>query len=110
MAAAPAKDEKAEADPPPSKKVLSVYTLPVGPNPVVRVEVDTHLIEAQKLYEIGCNALGLSHRSRTFFALFRGAEYPTKKYGTRESILVPCKHTLTIQRWSFDLVVEKAVS
>ena len=98
----------AETKLPTGKKVVCVWTLPVGTKPVVRVEIDGNHIKAQNLFEIGCNALGLCVKSRPFFALFRGTLNPTKKYGTEENIYIPCKAALTIQRWSFDVVAESA--
>ena len=90
----------------PSKKAICLWVLPRGSMPIIRVEVDTCLINADNLFKIGCDTLGLCVKSRNFFGLFKGLLYPTKKYGSEEIIYVPCKHIISIQKWSFDIAAE----
>ena len=95
--------------PKPSRRFVSLWILPPGSKPMVRVEVGTCLIKADKLFHIGCDTLGLCPKSRSFFGLFKCLLFPSKKYGTEEIIYLPCKHTLSIQKWSFDIVAETRV-
>lgn len=105
------KDEEktAEVKPRSGYHFLSVWTIPVGKVPAVRIEVQGKIIKSEKVFQLACNSLGLFKVSRKFFALFRGVLNPTKKYGTQESLCLPYKGTLTIQRWCFDLVSEVAI-
>ena len=93
----------------PTTKAICVWTLPSGSKPVVRVEVEDAKIVTSKLYEIVCDTLQIFGRSRRFFGLFRGVSFPTKKYGNDETIYLPCKVSVSIQNWSFDVKSETRV-
>ena len=89
------------------KRIVSVYVLPPGTKPIVRVECIEASISAQTLFKICCDKIGLYERSREFFALFRGLTHPVKKYATCEFVQVPVRtHPVSLQKWSFDLTME----
>lgn len=88
------------------KRHICLWTLPRDSKPIVRVEVKCGEILCGSLFEIGCDTIGLNITSRSFFALFRGITYPTKKYESDEIIRLPCKAAISIQKWCFDLTKE----
>ena len=90
----------------PSKKFISLWTLPPGSKPIVRVETDNSNISANRLFNIGCATLELYESSKPCFGLFQGSMYPIKKYAPTEVIVLPCKTVTTIQRWCFNISVE----
>lgn len=90
----------------PTTKAVCVWTLPSGSKPVVRVEVEDAKIITSRLFDIVCDTLQIFGRSRRFFGLFRGVSFPTKKYGNDETIYLPCKVPVSIQKWSFDVKSE----
>lgn len=89
-----------------SKSKLSIWTLPQGSPPAVRVEVSHGKITASRLLQIVFDTLGVQERSRPFFSLFKGLDPPIKKYGEDEIIYTPCQSIISIQRWSFDATEE----
>ena len=91
----------------PRKNKICVWTYPEGSQPAVRVQVDKGKILAEDLLAIVGKTLEIHESSLQFFALFRGIEHPTKKYGNNEMLYLPCGDVISIQRWSFDLEREK---
>ena len=93
------------------KRKIEVWTFPEGSAPAVRVEVPSGKILASKLLWIVFDTLGIKESSRAFFGLFKGLEPAVKKFGDDEVIYVPCKSVISLQKWSFDPVLEaKATS
>lgn len=97
----------AKSKPVPRKDKICVWTLPEGTQPAVRVHVDGGRIRAEDLLEIAGKALEIGANSLQFFGLFRGIENPTKKYGNNEIIYLPCRHVISIQKWSIDVPREQ---
>ena len=90
-----------------NKRLASVYVLPPGSKPIVRVECPEQSIEAQRLFKLCCDTIQLYESSRRFFGLFRGLLHPVKKYGDSELIMLPVKtYPISIQKWSFDITQE----
>lgn len=89
-----------------SKRRISVWTLPQGSQPAVRVEVSQLSITASRLLRTVFDTLGIHEQSRPFFGLFKGLDPPTKKFGDEEIIHTPCRSVISIQKWSFDPVEE----
>eukprot|EP00111_Clytia_hemisphaerica_P002781 TCONS_00007823-protein len=90
-----------------NKRLVSVYVLPPGSKPIVRVECPEQSIEAQRLFKLCCDTIQLYESSRRFFGLFRGLLHPVKKYGDSELIMLPVKtYPISIQKWSFDIIQE----
>lgn len=100
---------KKQEEPTPKKghSLLAVWSVPVASSPIVRIDLKAKFIQVKEVFKIVCDALGMYEDSRKFFALFRGVLYPLKKYGNEESILLPYKATLTIQKWCFDVTAER---
>ncbi|XP_065668662.1 uncharacterized protein LOC101241194 [Hydra vulgaris] len=90
----------------PSKKFISLWILPPGSKPIVRVETENGSISASRLFNIGCSTLELYESSKPCFGLFQGSMYPIKKYASMEIIILPCKTVTTIQRWCFNVSME----
>ena len=90
----------------PSKIKVSIYTLPQGSPPAVRVEVTTGKIISSRLLKVFFDTVGLQERSRPFFGLFKGLDPPIRKIGDDETIYVPCRYVISVRKWSFDPVRE----
>ena len=97
----------AKSKPVPRKDKISVWTLPEGSQPAVRVQVDGGRILAEDLLQIVGRTLEIRASSLQLFGLFRGIENPTKKYGNNEMIYLPCRYVISIQKWSFDIAREQ---
>lgn len=91
----------------PHKGKICVWTFPEGSQPAVRVEVDNGKILCADLLKIVVRALEIYECNMHCFALLRGIEKPTRKYGLDEYIYLPCNDIISIQRWSFDIKREK---
>ena len=97
------------SQPIPDRKKLCVWLLPNGSPPAVRVAAYDYKMPCSVVFNTACKAIGLQERSKPFFALFKGLDPVTKKYGTEENVYLPCKFLVSIQKWCFDIVAEARV-
>jgi hypothetical protein len=89
------------------KRLVSVYILPPGSKPIVRVQCPEPTIAAERLFKLCCDTIGLYEKSRKLFGLFRGMLHPVKKYASEERIALPVQsYPISIQKWSFDVALE----
>ena len=89
------------------KRLVSVYVLPPGSKPIVRVHCPEPTISAERLFKLCCDTIGLYEKSRKLFGLFRGMLHPVKKYASDERIALPVQsYPISVQKWSFDVTIE----